>query len=176
MIICRTPPRSRAEIKAMKTPQTSTASDAAPCCASWITLGDGVVHLENGIYQIEGSDDHYDPELPPGYIEIYDHPVRGQSYWDKGNDDGSDYAGHASPFFLGRCRLRLIQHNTTESLRDTGVMKRVADDTDTGKCPDPNCVDGVTWLTDLNGEAEKRSCGCLHNAEVRHGAKDADPN
>jgi hypothetical protein len=30
----------------------------------WIQLGYEVVNLENGIYQIEDSDDHYDSELP----------------------------------------------------------------------------------------------------------------
>jgi hypothetical protein len=74
----------------------------------WIQLGYGFVPLANGTYEIEGSDDHFDPELPPGQIELYDHPVRGQSYWDEGNDDGSDYAGHTSPFYLGRCRVRRI--------------------------------------------------------------------
>jgi hypothetical protein len=87
-----------------------TDRTSAPCSASWIDF-DGSQQLENGRYEIEGSDDNYDPELPPGQIEIYDHPVRGQSFWDSGGDDGSDYAGHISPFYLGRVRLRLLQQN-----------------------------------------------------------------
>jgi hypothetical protein len=76
---------------------------------NWIQLGYETVNLENGIYEIEDNDEHYDPELSPGQIELYDHPIRGQSYWDEGNDDGSDYAGHTSPFYLGVCRIKRIK-------------------------------------------------------------------
>jgi len=92
-------------------PIASSPPDGVECgdlVLAWIQLGDGYVPLENGIYEIEDSQDRFDPELQLGQIELYDHPVRGQCYWDEGNDDGSDYAGHTSPFYLGRCRVRRI--------------------------------------------------------------------
>ena len=56
--------------------------------------------LARGTYHIEGETMGLDPELPPGVVEIYEHPIRGLSYWDDWADDGTDFAGHVSAFYL----------------------------------------------------------------------------
>lgn len=111
----------------------SIARDAEPTCdqswslarlpgwapsSDWIQLGVEPVQIENGVYQIEGCDLQYDPELPPGCIEFYDHPERGQSFWDDNAEDGSDFAGHVSAFYLGQCRIRRVLPNN--QLRNAG--------------------------------------------------------
>lgn len=73
----------------------------------WITVEPATV-LENGVYEILGSREQYDPGLPIGHIEIYDHPERGQSYWDHSCDDGTDYADHVSTSYLIRSRVRKV--------------------------------------------------------------------
>lgn len=32
---------------------------------------------------------------------------------------------------------------------------------DTDECPDPNCVDGMTWITAMDGKPVKMACGCV---------------
>ncbi len=96
---------------------------AEPCAAlsvshgwaPWIVVG--TQPLENGLYEIEGCDWQYDCELEPGQIEIYDHPERGQSYWDDMGDDGTDFAGHISTFWLLGERIRRVLPNTQGDTR-----------------------------------------------------------
>lgn len=76
----------------------------------WITV-ELSTRLENGRYEIQGCDDHFDGELQRGQIEIYDHPERGPSYWDDCFDDGSDFAGHASTFWLLGQRVRRLPND-----------------------------------------------------------------
>lgn len=53
-----------------------------------------------------------DPELPDGQIELYEHPVRGLSFWDDTCDDGTDYSGHVGWFFLRGETLRPVSAAT----------------------------------------------------------------
>lgn len=74
----------------------------------WI-LVTGRAEIEEGVYQIEHDDHHYDSELEPGQIEIYEHPIRGLSYWDDMADDSTDFAGHVAVLlYLDGRRIRRV--------------------------------------------------------------------
>jgi hypothetical protein len=73
----------------------------------WVRV-DMETELSNGVYEIEGGHDGRDDDLPQGHIEIYDHPIRGQSFWDGACDDGTDFAGHVSIFWLLGRRVRRV--------------------------------------------------------------------
>ena len=47
---------------------------------------------------------------------------------------------------------------------------------DTDECPDPNCVDGMTWITAMDGKPEKMACGCvpLASESKRNAGETAD--
>lgn len=32
-------------------------------------------------------------------------------------------------------------------------------------CPDPNCTDGQTWVTDLEGQPQRKDCGCQNTPD-----------
>lgn len=102
-----------ADAPQMTHPQTDVAASnivSSGGFAPWVTVS-LETQIESGIYEVEGNDMGSDPELPEGQIEIYDHPVRGQSYWDDDCDDGSDFSGHVSTFFLLGKRIRRVLPN-----------------------------------------------------------------
>jgi hypothetical protein len=62
--------------------------------------------ISPGIYKVRDYIAPYDPELEPGLLEVYCHPVKGLCFWDQSQDGDSD--GHVPVCFLDGEDLELV--------------------------------------------------------------------